>query len=238
MKILDLTLETPEENLACDEALLDQAESGKSDEVLRFWESPKYFIVLGMSNTLKGNVHVQNCQEDHLPILRRVSGGGTVLQGAGCFNYTLILNLKNRSEIQGIKETNGYVMKKHTQALSSILGNVEFKGDSDLSVCSLKFSGNAQRRKKSFCLFHGTFLLNMDFQYIEKYLTIPEKEPVYRNHRPHKEFLTNLSLSNDQIKQILIHAWSAKGVFEPIPLKDIQELVRSKYSTSSWNLKY
>ena len=42
MKLLDLTLETPAENLALDEALLEEAEqSTKPTEVLRLWESPR-----------------------------------------------------------------------------------------------------------------------------------------------------------------------------------------------------
>ena len=47
MRHLDLTLPSPAENLACDEALLDWCESGEGVETLRFWESPVPFIVVG-----------------------------------------------------------------------------------------------------------------------------------------------------------------------------------------------
>jgi len=54
MKLLDLTLPSPAENLALDEALLDAAEAGEmADEVLRFWESPQPLVVVGRSS--------QNC---------------------------------------------------------------------------------------------------------------------------------------------------------------------------------
>ena len=43
MKLLDLTLPSPAENLACDEALLDWCENGEGEEVLRFWESARTF---------------------------------------------------------------------------------------------------------------------------------------------------------------------------------------------------
>ena len=46
MKLCDLTLGTPEENLACDEVLLDLCEAGDSDEILRLWALPQYFVVL------------------------------------------------------------------------------------------------------------------------------------------------------------------------------------------------
>jgi lipoate-protein ligase A len=48
MKLLDLTLPTPAENLALDEALLDAAEAGElPDEVLRLWEFPQAVVVIG-----------------------------------------------------------------------------------------------------------------------------------------------------------------------------------------------
>ncbi len=40
MRFLDLTLTTAAENLALDEAVLLEAESGRGGEVLRLWPSP------------------------------------------------------------------------------------------------------------------------------------------------------------------------------------------------------
>src|SRR5262245_61180745 len=86
MNLLDLTLPTPAENLACDEALLDAAEAGESDEVLRFWEPKQLFVVVGYANKVVTEVNVSACESCGVPILRRCSGGGTVLQGLGCLN--------------------------------------------------------------------------------------------------------------------------------------------------------
>lgn len=47
MHRLDLTLPTPEENLALEEALLESSEGGGGPELLRFWESPDHFVLLG-----------------------------------------------------------------------------------------------------------------------------------------------------------------------------------------------
>ncbi|NJM55910.1 MAG: lipoate--protein ligase family protein, partial [Verrucomicrobiae bacterium] len=46
MKLLRLTRPTPQENLALDEALLDLADAGGAG-VLRLWESPSPFVVVG-----------------------------------------------------------------------------------------------------------------------------------------------------------------------------------------------
>jgi lipoate-protein ligase A len=109
MNHLDLTLSTPAENLACDEALLEEAEA-LGGEVLRFWESPVHFVVLGYANKAREEVDIEACRTRCVPILRRCSGGGTVLQGPGCLNYSVILRIEAAPELQSITETNRFVM--------------------------------------------------------------------------------------------------------------------------------
>src|SRR5689334_16956944 len=106
MKILDLTLPTPAENLACDEALLQAAETGNSGEVLRFWESPTHFVVVGYANKVGAEVNVAACDARNVPILRRCSGGGTVLQGPGCLNYALVLRIADDQPTHSIHSAN------------------------------------------------------------------------------------------------------------------------------------
>jgi len=70
MKLLDLTLPTPAENVALDEALLDAAEAGEiNDEVLRLWESPTVAVVVGRSSRVEEEVNLVACQEAGIPIL-------------------------------------------------------------------------------------------------------------------------------------------------------------------------
>ena len=57
MDLLELTLPTPAENLALDEALLLEAESG-AGEVLRLWEWPAPAVVLGSGCKLAEDVDV------------------------------------------------------------------------------------------------------------------------------------------------------------------------------------
>ena len=102
MKWLDLTLPSPAENLACDEALLDWCENGKGDEVLRFWEPREHFVVVGYANKIANEVNVAACEKRGIPILRRCSGGGTVLQGPGCLNYTLVLRITDDGPLRNI----------------------------------------------------------------------------------------------------------------------------------------
>jgi lipoate-protein ligase A len=256
MKLLDLTLPTPAENLACDEALLDWCEEESGEEILRFWEPREYFVVVGYANKISTEANAAACAENQIPILRRCSGGGTVLQGPGCLNYSLILKISDHEPLQSISSTNRFIMETNCKAIETLLpSNSELKtqnsklsiqGHTDLALCTphsalrtpQKFSGNSQRRKKHFLLFHGTFLLRFDISLIEKFLPMPSKQPDYRHERTHSDFLTNLELPADSVKRALRKVWHTDEPLKNLPRDQIQLLSRDKYVTNEWNFKF
>jgi len=247
MKRLDLTLPSPAENLACDEALLDGCEENEGEEVLRFWESPETFVVVGYANKMATEVDVANCEAKQIPILRRCSGGGTVLQGAGCLNYALVLRITENSPLASIASANQFIMGRNRTAIESIFPKYQTQdarpkilvsGHTDLAIGGLKFSGNSQRRRKKFLLFHGTFLLSFNLPLVSQFLRMPSKEPDYRHSRSHKKFLTNLNLPAAEVKDALKKAWEATVELQNFTKPEIQKLAAEKYSTREWNLKF
>ncbi len=239
MKYLDLTFPAPEYNLACDEALIHWCEDRCEDEILRFWEPRQYFAVLGHSGKIQAEVDLASCRANRIPVLRRYSGGGTVLQGPGCLNYSLILRIRSGSPLQGVTEANRFIMRRLKSILEPIIdAEVEIQGISDLALGKRKFSGNAQYRKRRFLLFHGTFLLHFDLSMIEKLLPVPSKQPPYRQNRPHRSFLTNLNLPPHRVKEALKQSWGAREEFKNIPFETIERLARERYSRDEWNFKF
>lgn len=239
MKYLDWTLPTPAENLACDEALLDFCEAGACGGVLRFWEPEQHFVVLGYANQAGQEVNVNACRSRQIPILRRCTGGGTVLQGPGCLNYSLVLRIDSSTELQTITGTNCSIMSRHREALTSLLNApVAVKGFTDLALEDLKFSGNAQRRKREFLLFHGTFLLAFDIAMVEELLLSPSRQPDYRRNRSHSNFLTQLDVPSAAIKAALRRCWGATEPLKEFPLAAIGLLMQKNYSKEEWNLKW
>ena len=243
MKLLDLTLPSPAENLACDEVLLNVAEAGDGDEVLRFWEPREHFVVVGYANKVATEVNVAACKARGIPILRRCSGGGTVVQGPGCLNYTLVLRITADGPLHNIGVANQFIMRQNRAAIATLNPqpstlNVAIRGHTDLAISERKFSGNSQRRRKHFLLFHGTFLLNFDFALISELLPMPSKEPDYREHRPHTEFLANLNVSANEVKAALQQAWKTKEPLKDPPLEKIAALAGDKYATREWNFKF
>ena len=242
MRQVDLTFPSPAENLAGDEALLEWCESGAGEEVLRFWEPREPFVVVGYANKIATEVNADACLARGIPIYRRCSGGGTVVQGPGCLNYTLVLRITADGPLHSIAMANQSIMRQNRAAMGAALPNpqspVAVRGHTDLAIRDRKFSGNSQRRRKQFLLFHGTFLLDFNLALIGELLPPPSKQPAYREHRSHADFLMNLNLSADQVKAALRRAWKAEAMLTEPPLEKIKALAWEKYSTREWNFKF
>src|SRR5690242_11713934 len=139
MHLLDLTLPIAAENLALDEALLLEAEAGRGGEVLRLWEWPHYAVVLGAGCALADDVDEAACRADGVPVLRRASGGGTVLLGPGCLCYGLVLAFERGPALREITPSYAYILGRVGGALAGLLPGIERAGTSDLTDAGLKF---------------------------------------------------------------------------------------------------
>ena len=247
MKWFNLNLPSPAENLAGDEVLLDNCEAGHGEETLLFWEPRETFVVVGYANKVGTEVNVVACEAKRIPIFRRCSGGGTVVQMTGGLNYALILRITKDGPTRNITSANQFIMEKNRAAIESLadqfkIQNLKLKisvrGHTDLCLGDLKFAGNSQRRRKNFLLFHGTLLLDCDLALVSELLQIPSLQPDYRASRSHTEFVTNLNLPAEKVKAVLVAAWNADEELKNPPLEEISKLAREKYSTREWNFKF
>jgi lipoate---protein ligase len=238
MRFLDYTFDRPEENIACDEALLDLAIDGLGGECLRFWEPQSYFVVVGYTNEVRREVNIVECAAAGIPILRRCSGGGAVLQGPGCLNYALILNIDSDPALDTVTGSNTFILGHHAHALRPVLPAIpEQRGHTDLVLHDRKFSGNSQRRKGRHLLFHGTFLYDFELEQIARFLSPPSIAPVYRRGRPHGSFVANLSASRGELVARLRNTWNAYTDWEDIPFERIATLCRDKYLDREWTFR-
>jgi lipoate-protein ligase A len=239
MDYIDLCFADAAANLACDEALLSFCENGAAEAVLRIWEPRTYFVVVGYSNKIGREVNVEHCRANGIPILRRFSGGGTVLQGPGCLNYTLIVPNDLLGASIDLVSSYKFVLERHRAMCQRLIGkSVEVAGISDLATAGKKFSGNAQHRKRRCTLFHGTFLRNFDLPLISKLLPLPSKQPEYRNGRDHGEFLCNLDVNAKAICDALQNEWQAQRPLSGLTEREIVGLARRRYSRDDWNEKF
>lgn len=212
---LNLTLETPAANLALDEELLARAESGDlPGDVLRLWESPTPFVVLGRSSR-ECEVHAANCHSDDVPVLRRASGGAAVMVGPGCLMYALVLDVRSRLALGKVDCAHDFVLGRHVEFLSTLAAGVDRAGTSDLVLSGSaddaprKFSGNSLRMRRRHLLYHGTILYDFPISRLDHWLASPVRQPAYRGNRDHSAFLTNFPATRPAIESVLLHAWQA-----------------------------
>jgi lipoate-protein ligase A len=240
MDYLDLTLPTPEENIALDEALLDEAETAAdegnlpreclrlSHECLRLWEPAAPLVVVGRNSKVEGEVNVEFCRREKIPILRRASGGCAIVTGPGCLMYAVVLSYGERPELRQLDEAHRLVLDTLLKGLRPLVANVDRQGTCDLVVWPNKFSGNSVRCRRNALLYHGTLLYDFPLELVSKCLKAPPREPEYRAGREHAAFVMNLPVTAAAMKRGLRAAWQADGVRADWPEGKVRELVAER----------
>ena len=249
MQRLELTLPTPAENLALDEALLDWAEAeNPAWEFLRLWESPQPMVVVGRSTRVQQEVFVERCRERSIPILRRSSGGAAIVAGPGCLMYAVVLSYALRPELKDIGRAHAFVLQRlaaSLQPLVATIGTVSFEGTSDLvfdergtTSQPRKFSGNSLRAKRTHLLYHGTLLYGCDLTLIETCLRMPPRQPNYRERRPHLDFVMNLPVDRPALVAAVDRAWPTSENLHDWPRDRVAALVNERFSNDRWNFEF
>lgn len=242
MKIISYHSSDPAELIALDELLLNKAEAGEIGETLRFWTPEEYFIVVGRAGRIAEDCFLDRCRRDGIRIIRRISGGGGVLQGPGCFNYSAILSYDRNEAYTGVRSSYSKILGEITDALRVKKVNAEFFPLSDIALDRKKISGNAQARKRKFFLHHGTFLYDFDIDKVSLYLRYPEREPEYRENRAHGDFLTNIPISAGELREILKQVFCEvrPSIWEPSQkdLAELKDLVQRKFLSDYWNFAF
>lgn len=246
MQRFDLTLPTPAQNLAFDEASLEWAEENTADgEYLRLWESPQPMLVVGRSSCVGKEVNEEFCRRERIPILRRSSGGAAIVTGPGCLMYALVLSYAVRPELKDITRAHSYILKQLTTSLGPLLshaGTITCAGTSDLAMrdekrvaTARKFSGNSLRMKRTHLLYHGTLLYAFDLGLIEKCLRTPPRQPDYRNARSHGDFVMNVPATRQQLADAVIAAFPMASAPTGVPASRVEELVAERFGNDRWN---
>ncbi|MGD0898724.1 MAG: lipoate--protein ligase family protein [Thermoguttaceae bacterium] len=239
MRYLDLTLPTPAENLALDEALLEEAEAaGRPTETLRFWEAPSPAVVVGRSSRLAAEVQGDVCRSLRIPVLRRPSGGAAVVIGPGCLMYALVLSYRRRPALRAVDQAHRTVLGTICAALAQRVPGLRCEGTSDLALGGRKVSGNSLRAKREHLLYHGTLLYGFPLALLARCLAMPPRQPTYRCGRSHEAFVANLPIGPAVIRESLLAAWGALEPCGEWPRGLAAGLAAHRYNSAAWNEQF
>jgi lipoate-protein ligase A len=188
MEVMCWSAPSVAENLAMDD------EAARSAWVtglrrLRFWWGGPPAVVMGSNEQPEQVVDAGACARLGVDVLKRSTGGGSVLQTGGVLNYSLVTPAPGNLDLKaGFRP--GIELICAILAGFGILGRPE--GTSDVAVGDRKISGNAQARRWKALLVHGTLLVDFDHDLTGLVLRCPLREPAYRRGRSHRDFMVTL----------------------------------------------
>ncbi len=147
-------------------------------------------VVLGSGSKLEMELHLDACQADNIPIVRRYGGGCAVLLDPG----NIIVSVAATGLPFGHHQRHFDTL---TEWLIRGLDSIGFPGVSQAGICDLclgehKIGGACLHRSRDLLYYSVTLLVDPDWAGITRYLKHPPREPAYRRGRPHAEFMRSL----------------------------------------------
>ncbi len=176
------------ENLAIDDEMT-RAAAVDGRVTLRLWWGGAPTIVLGSSEKPEQVADLEACRRLGVEVIRRSSGGGTVLQTPEVLNYSLTGPASGMPNMKTVFALGTRIL---IGALARLGVEATARGISDVAVEERKISGNAMAKRWGGLLLHGTLLLDLDLEMVDRCLLHPPREPDYRGHRSHRQFITTL----------------------------------------------
>jgi len=188
----------------------------------------------------------QACAAAGVRVVRRPSGGATVVLGPGCLMWSVITPYAEG--VPPIEAIHAAMLEPLAAAINDALPSltppearrVARRGTSDLAVftdCDMterKVSGNALRVRRHGVLYHGTLLASFDLGLVSRVLRHPPREPEYRSGRDHGSFLANLGLGRGPLEAAVREACAAVEQRHDWPQDRVAELVRDRDRDIAW----
>ncbi len=232
-RIVDRLIDPPD-HLAADEALLLTA-----GESLRVWEFPQPTAIAGRSTRIDDEINRSYCDLHSIPIMRRCSGGASVVGGPGCLMYSIVLDTESEPSLRRIDVAHQHVISRVLQALRRQLPEAAWQGTCDLTWKNRKCSGNSLRITRQNLLYHGTILYNFDLDLIAQVLKHAPRQPAYRDGRDHTAFTTNVPVDPERFTSDLCDAFqvSEERSIDGLTSR-IRELRRERYDCESWHFRH
>jgi lipoate---protein ligase len=240
MFCLNLTSTDPFFNLAVDEYLL---KSRDEDFLVLGINSPS--VIIGKHQAPHRETDTRYITSNNIPVIRRISGGGTVFHDHGNLNFSFISNSTAGKQVD---------FRKYTQPVIKFLATagaeVKFEGKNDLKINGLKISGNAEHVWRNRVLHHGTLLFDSQLDIMKKSLRKDYSCYLSRAVASNPSPVTNLrdqlnSIKNiKELKQKMLQFFTGLNDenpevnISPVENAEINKLADSKYRTWEWNYGY
>jgi lipoate-protein ligase A len=227
-------------NLATEEYLLHNT---KEDFFILYINDP--CVIIGKHQVAHREVSAKFVNEKKIPVIRRISGGGTVFHDRGNLNFSFIKQSEAGKQVDF-----RFYTKPVIDFLGSLGVNSVFEGRNDLTVDGLKISGNAEHVFKERVLHHGTLLFDVSIDDLRQSLKAKSDNYSTRAVESNRTSVTNLKgrLKNintiDEFLKSMLNYFSRNmSDIQRYQLSDeelsaVRSLTESKYKTWDWTYGY
>jgi lipoate-protein ligase A len=239
MLILSPLSNNPYFNAALEEYLLRTF----TDEIFMLYINDPCIVIGKHQNTLN-EINYKYVKKLNLPVVRRISGGGTVYHDTGNVNFTFIKNGKQGDLVN---------FKKFVQPIIEVLGKLgleaHFRGHNDIRIHDKKISGNAEHVYKQRVLHHGTLLFESELSELNEAIRV--KPGLFEDKAVQSVRATVDNISHFLKQKLSIHEFM-NMIYEHImknnqsdmytlssdEMNDINELKNTKYQAWDWIYGY
>ena len=224
----------PAFNLALEELLCSEF----PEEVLMLWRN-RSSVIVGKNQNTFAEVNRAFVEEQDIPVIRRMTGGGAVYHDTGNVNYSLIIHERRPGA-----DSFAVFARPVTEALRRMGADAQFSGRNDILVDGRKISGSAQCCVKERTLFHGTLLFDVDMEMLGKVLTPGKAKIESKGVKSVRARVANLKefLPGMDVEEFMEKLQGELGVFagvpEPLPEEwsgKAEALANEKYRLWEWN---
>jgi len=224
-------------NIATEEYLLRQC---PHEAFLLYINQPS--IIVGMHQNSIAEINQDYVRKHQIPVVRRLTGGGTVFHDLGNLNFSFIMDSKGDSP---------WNFQRYTAPILEVLHDLgvhaELRGRNDLVIDGLKFSGNAKLVENGRILQHGTILYSsrlIDLSAALKVNPLKFKDKAVKSVRAR---VTNVTehlaepLSLERFVELVrskvhsLYPEITEHVLSVEELKIIRDLCENKYKSWDWN---
>jgi lipoate-protein ligase A len=243
--------------LAIDEAFARMLVN-RSEKIntLRLWNVSRA-VAIGRMQCVHKEVDINYCKQNGITIARRFTGGGTVYMDRGNLNFTLCMTQSDPNVPRKLMDVYSKFVGCISQGLNTI--DIPVKYDPDRSCLRLngrKITGTAGWIKQGVSFIHGTLLINADLQTLERCLTVPDNQQVYRRDNTRirckpssRDVVTNIhdeildGPSEDEIRAAIVESIESlveekmkEGKADSWEIEVRESLYHERYKQPSWNL--
>lgn len=238
MFLLNSTGTDPYFNLALEEILLKK----RNEEFIILGRNSRA-VIAGKHQCIHREINSEFVNAHSIPVLRRITGGGTVYHDEGNLTFAFIRNCAEGKQIDFPRHLNPVI-----DFLGSLGVTAELSG-SDIRVDGKKISGNAEHVYHNRVLHHGTILFDADLDYLRNCLRSDTSRYITRAVTSNPWPVSNLSKKITQFGSIaefqvaMSDFFMKKNHAETFLISgkeslEASELAKSKYTTWDWTFAY